>query len=67
MLVLVLPLMPAYHPRMAGEEEGPFSARILEPPGFFGLHYGVQTPLWILVSHVIYGAILGSAAGLLPT
>ena len=61
-LVLVLPLMPAYHPRMASEEEGPLSARFLEPPGFFGLHYGTQTPMWILFAHVVYGVILGVAA-----
>ena len=32
---------------------------MLEPPGFMALHYGVQTPLAILLSHVVFGLILG--------
>jgi hypothetical protein len=59
---IVMPLMPSLHPRMASEQEGPFSTRLLEPPGFFGLHYGPQTPLWTLLAHVAYGAFLGQAA-----
>jgi hypothetical protein len=59
---ILMPLMPSIHPRMASEQEGPFSTRLLEPPGFFGLHYGPQTPLWMLLAHVAYGAFLGLAA-----
>ena len=34
--------------------------RQLEPPGFLGLHYGIRTPLTVLVAHVIFGIILGT-------
>jgi hypothetical protein len=33
---------------------------MLEPPGFMALHYGIQTPLSILLSHAAFGAILGA-------
>lgn len=59
LLIAVLPLLPAFHPRMATEHEGPVAARRLEPPGFMGLNYGPQTPLSTLVGHAVYGAILG--------
>jgi hypothetical protein len=59
-LVVGLPLLPALHPRMASEEHGPDASRMLEPPGFLGLHYGVRTPFSILVAHLVYGAILGA-------
>jgi uncharacterized membrane protein YagU involved in acid resistance len=52
-------LLPSLHPRMASEEKGPTVTRQLEPPGFLALNYGYQTPLSVLVAHVIYGAILG--------
>lgn len=61
-LALAFPLLPSLHPRMASEEQGPVSRRQLEPPGFFGLHYGLQTPLWILLAHIAYGAFLGAVA-----
>lgn len=54
-----LPLLPGLHPRMASEQHGPTSTRQLEPPGFFGLHYGYRTPLAVIVAHVVYGMILG--------
>jgi hypothetical protein len=31
----------------------------LEPPGFWGLNYGLQTPLVVLAAHLAFGAILG--------
>jgi hypothetical protein len=58
-LVVGMPLMPAFHPRMATEQQGPTAVRQLEPPGFLGLHYGVQTPISVFLAHVVYGAILG--------
>lgn len=58
-LVLVLPLLPGLHPRMANEERGPEPTRQLEPPGFFGLNYGRRTPVVTLAAHAVYGAILG--------
>jgi len=63
LLVVVLPVLPHLHPRMASVHEGPAAKRILEPPGFLGLNYGWRTPLSTVVAHALYGAILG---GLLP-
>jgi len=45
---------------LAGETRGPTVARSLEPPGFLGLHYGPRTPISLLFSHLVYGAILGA-------
>ena len=55
----VLPALPGMHPRMASETDGPNRGRVLEPPGFLGLHYGRQTPITIVVAHVAFGVILG--------
>lgn len=52
--------LPGIHPRMASEQQGPTVARVLEPPGFLGLHYGVQTPIVIAVSHAVFGIVLGA-------
>jgi hypothetical protein len=52
-------VMPGIHPRMASETHGPTATRMIEPPGFMGLNYGVTTPLAIFVTHAIFGAILG--------
>jgi hypothetical protein len=59
-LVVVMKLLPSVHPRMASERYGPTAKRMLEPPGFLALHYGVQTPLAVIVSHMAFGAILGA-------
>ena len=59
-LVVVMSLLPGLHPRMASEQHGPEAQNLLEPPGFLALHYGVQTPLTILLSHAVFGAILGA-------
>jgi uncharacterized membrane protein YagU involved in acid resistance len=58
-LVVGMALLPGLHPRMASEQHGPEAQNMLEPPGFLALHYGVQTPLAILISHSVFGAILG--------
>jgi uncharacterized membrane protein YagU involved in acid resistance len=58
-LTMLLPILPALHPRMASEERGPTVVRQLEPPGFLGLHYGIRTPVSVLIAHAIFGAILG--------
>jgi len=60
-LLILTPLLPSVHPRMASERSGPTSRRQLEPPGFFALHYGFRTPLVTIVAHLLYGAVLGSA------
>lgn len=53
-------LLPGVHPRMASERQGPTGVHLLEPPGFLALHYGYQTPLSVVLAHVVYGAILGA-------
>jgi uncharacterized membrane protein YagU involved in acid resistance len=58
-LTLGLPILPALHPRMANEQYGPTVVRQLEPPGFLGMHYGIRTPISVLLAHAIFGAILG--------
>jgi hypothetical protein len=59
-LTVGMSLMPSIHPRMATEQQGPDSTRKLEPPGFLALHYGLRTPISVLLAHGTYGAILGS-------
>ncbi|HJW99848.1 MAG TPA: hypothetical protein VJ453_06790 [Terriglobales bacterium] len=51
--------LPGVHPRMASETHGPTATRMLEPPGFMGLNYGVSTPATVFMTHAIFGAILG--------
>jgi uncharacterized membrane protein YagU involved in acid resistance len=53
-------LLAGLHPRMASEQQGPTVMRQLEPPGFLALNYGYQTPISVLIAHLVYGAILGS-------
>ncbi len=59
-LLVGLPTLPDLHPRMASERHGPTPTRLLQPPGFLGLHYGVRTPLVIIVAHTLYGIALGA-------
>ncbi|SCL29093.1 hypothetical protein GA0074692_2662 [Micromonospora pallida] len=59
-LTVLLPLLPGVHPRMASERAGPASTAVLEPPGLFGLNYGLQTPAVTVVVHIMYGVVLGS-------
>ena len=60
LLVVVLPVFPGIHPRMASENHGPSSTRYFEPPGFLGLNYGIRTPISILLSHAVFGIVLGA-------
>ncbi len=60
LLVIVLPSFPGFHPRMASEHHGPTATRYFEPPGFLGLNYGIRTPIATLVSHVLFGIVLGA-------
>jgi len=62
-LLVAVPLLPAMHPRMASLHQGPVGTRVIEPPGPFALHYGFATPLMVVVSHAIFGAVVG---GLFP-
>ena len=59
-LIVVVALLPGLHPRMASEQHGPDAHNALEPPGFLALNYGVQTPVAVILSHAIFGAILGA-------
>jgi hypothetical protein len=52
--------LPGLHPRMASEAQGPTITRQLEPPGFLALHYGVRTPVSVIVAHAVFGAVLGA-------
>jgi uncharacterized membrane protein YagU involved in acid resistance len=58
-VVVAIPLLPAIHPRMATDGWGPDPTQQLEPPGNFGLNYGLSTPVVTFLGHVVYGAILG--------
>jgi uncharacterized membrane protein YagU involved in acid resistance len=59
-LTVLMSVLPSFHPRMATEEKGPTVTRQLEPPGFLALNYGYQTPVSVVVAHLIYGAVLGA-------
>jgi len=59
-LIVVVSLLPGLHPRMASEQQGPEAQNMLEPPGFLALHYGARTPLAVLLSHAIFGALFGA-------
>jgi hypothetical protein len=58
-LMVLLPLLPGLHPRMASHRAGLASRAVLEPPGLLALNYGVQTPAVAVVAHLVYGATLG--------
>jgi uncharacterized membrane protein YagU involved in acid resistance len=57
-LLVILPLMPGLHPRMASEHSGPVASKRLEPPGPFGLNYGFATPAFVLFGHAVFGILL---------
>ena len=57
-LVLIIPLLPGVHRRMASERAGPELSATLEPPGFFGLNYGRETAAVTLAAHILYGTLL---------
>lgn len=59
-LSLGMKVLPELHPRMARENADATDVRVLEPPGFLALHYGAQTPISVVMAHVVYGAILGA-------
>ncbi|HEX9056992.1 MAG TPA: hypothetical protein VF818_05615 [Ktedonobacterales bacterium] len=59
-LLVIMSLLPGFHPRMASEQRGPEPTRQLEPPGFLALNYGRRTPATLLFAHFIYGAVLGA-------
>lgn len=59
LLAVFLPMVAALHPRMATGYDNITPVRRLEPPGPFGLNYGVQTPLVTIAGQMAYGIVLG--------
>jgi uncharacterized membrane protein YagU involved in acid resistance len=59
-VLALLPFIAGIHPRMATESDGPDARRALQPPGYFGLNYGRRTPLFGLLSHLVFGLIMGT-------
>jgi uncharacterized membrane protein YagU involved in acid resistance len=59
-LTVGMRIIPGLHPRMASEQQGPTVVRQLEPPGFLALHYGIRTPVSVLIAHLLFGMILGA-------
>lgn len=59
-ILVVMPFIAGIHPRMATERDGPEARAALQPPGLFALNYGRRTPLFGLLAHLLYGAIIGS-------
>ena len=59
-----LPALPGFHPRMARPHAGPTTERRLEPPGFLARNYGWSTAAALVLSHAVFGAILGLGAAL---
>ena len=59
-LLVSLPAMAQFHPRIASEYDAPTSEPRLEPPGFLGMNYGTPTPVTTMLAQVLYGAILGA-------
>ena len=60
---LVNVLLPVVHRRMGTGFDAAGDAPLLEPAGFMLINYGRQTPLATIVSHIVYGAIVGGFAG----
>jgi hypothetical protein len=59
-LMVLMPILPGMHPRMASEVQGPTVVRQLEPPGFLAKNYGIRTPISALAAHLVFGGILGA-------
>ena len=59
LLVVILPFLPTFHPRMASPYDGPELTQRIEPPGFMGMHYGWRTPIINLIGQISFGIILG--------
>ena len=58
-LLVIVPLLPGVHPRMASERAGLGSGAALQPPGLLGLNYGRETAVVTMLAHVAYGVALG--------
>lgn len=60
---LVNLLLPAVHPRMGSRWTDAEETPMLEQPGFMLRNYGRHTMIFTVLSHVVYGAIVGGFAG----
>ena len=58
-----LPVLPAFHPRVARPHAGPTTERRLEPPGFMARNYGWSTAAVLVAAHVVFGLLLAVGAG----
>lgn len=58
-LLVIVPLLPGVHPRMASERAGLANRAVLEPPGLLGLNYGRETAVVTMLAHVAFGVALG--------
>ena len=58
-ILVIMPFGAGIHPRMATERDGPDARPALQPPGLFALNYGRRTPIFGLLSHLLYGTIMG--------
>jgi hypothetical protein len=56
---LVNTLLPLVHPRMGSSESAANTRPLLEPAGFMLRNYGSSTPVLTIITHLIYGAIVG--------
>lgn len=63
-LLVVLPILPGVHPRMATDNYGPEPTRGLEPPGPLGRNYGYSTAVFVGLGHIFYGVVLGELYGI---
>jgi hypothetical protein len=63
---LVNVLLPAVHPRMGTPFTAAASSPLLEPPGFLMRNYGASTPVVALLTHVLYGTVVGGFTAMGP-
>ena len=59
-LAVLLPMMPAFHPRLASETQGSEHTPLLEPPGFLSMNCGRMTTIVSLLAHAAHGVIPGA-------
>ena len=64
---LVNILLPLVHPRMGTNFSDASTSPLLEPPGFLLLNYGLSTPVVMIASHVVYGALVGALTAEIPS
>lgn len=58
---LIVPLLPAVHPRMLSQRAGRSAHAGLEPPGALASNYGRETPAVTLLAHLVFGIVLSLA------